>query len=254
MRRAAQPVDPRLDRAAFQPQSSWCRRTMVFHRFQTMWGSHSTRTHPLASESAAGGGQASLTLTRIRRMDGRLEFQPPAFEHLHQVRAPESPTTVRIDDAVNPFATDLPGLFTVRTDRFSSRSATTLSQITANGPIAKLPAGPVQATVEGRAAWNRVHSNSQFAGIDNRRDFHRSEQAIRGAIDIPIDQPRGRVSCRAGRARRQYRIWTERIIRTPERSAIMAMSINWEPRPFLRLTGSIEGTDAGASRTDSAVR
>jgi hypothetical protein len=94
--------------------------------------------------------------------------------------------SILIDDSVNPFATDLSDTIGVISDRATSRTTLSLAQLSATGPTLKLPAGDVTATIEGRLAWNRLKSKSSFGGPFSNTSFRRNEQAIRGAIDIPL--------------------------------------------------------------------
>jgi len=101
------------------------------------------------------------------------------------------------------------------------------------------------ATVEGRLAWNRIHSNSIFAGIESPRGFHRSEQSIRGALDIPIASREAGVLGAIGDLDANVEYGRSHYSDAGGVTRY-GYEINWEPRPLLRLSGSLERTDSPA--------
>lgn len=149
---------------------------------------------------------------------------------------------IRIDNDVNPFTADLADLITLRTDRFTNRSINTSSDLTANGPLFTLPAGPLMATVEGKVAWGRLNSNSVFAGVANPRSFPRSEQSIRGAVDIPLAS-RG-TGFLAAIGDLDFNLEYGRShFSDAGRVNRHAFELTWEPHPAMQLTGSIQSTE-----------
>jgi hypothetical protein len=150
-----------------------------------------------------------------------------------------------LGDSVNPFAADLSDLIGTTTDRARSRNISDNAQLSFVGPLLTLPAGPVQATVEGQLSWYRFHSRSSFFTSSNR-DFHRHEQAIRGAIDVPIAARGvgllgriGDLSATAEYGRTHY----------SDAGAFgrWAVGLTWEPIAPIQLRGSIEDGDTPPS-------
>ncbi len=199
--------------------------------------------HPLASRNRSRSGEGSLTLNAtLGDWTVNWNSRHQRSSNVNKSERQSQSSTVAIDDDVNPFATDVPALFTLRTDLFSSHSVATQSRMTANGPLAKLPAGPLQATIEGELDWNRIHSNSLFAGIDNPRNSRRSEQSIRGALDIPIASHDGGVLTGIGDL--DANVEFARIHYSDAGSVNhYGYELNWEPRPPFRLSGSVERTE-----------
>jgi hypothetical protein len=151
---------------------------------------------------------------------------------------------IALDESVDPFAADLSDLIELRTTRSSARSTTSLANLTLNGPAAKLPAGDLLATVEGRLGWNDLHSRSNSSVIGNRT-FQRSEQSIRGGLEIPLTSRDNNFLPEIGNlsASLEYR-------RTHFSDAGSlnhhTFALTWEPLPLLRLHGSIDQTDVPA--------
>jgi len=154
-------------------------------------------------------------------------------------------TRITLDDSVNPFATDLTSLIGIRTDHTSSRSRDTLLDLTANGPAGKLPAGDIALSVEGLLDWTRLKSSSSYALINPDRTFHRSEQSIRGAVEVPLTSRANNFVPQLGElsVTGEY----ERIHFSDAGTLNHhELGLNWEPTAWVRLRGSIEGTDAPA--------
>ena len=76
-------------------------------------------------------------------------------------------------------------LIGITANRAEARTNITRIQSRLNGPAAELPAGTVQATLEAQLVWNRINSESSFS-LPQKRRVSRSEQGIRGALDIPL--------------------------------------------------------------------
>jgi hypothetical protein len=151
-------------------------------------------------------------------------------------------STIQLDDSINPFSADLAGLVTLTTDRFASRTQSTSSDITANGPLAALPAGPLIATVEGRLDWDRQKSDSSFANINDSRNYKRSEQSIRGALSIPLASSAGAFVSGIGDldANVEYGLQHYSHAGTVNH---YAYELNWEPKSVLRMTASVDSTE-----------
>jgi hypothetical protein len=198
--------------------------------------------HALQSRSFRTSAEGNLTLNAVfGRWNATWNND---YLRLNSVTDSQRPSTasVRIDDDVNPFATDLVSLITFGTSRFSTRTVTTTSDLTANGPVVDLPAGPLIATIEGKLAWNRLNSNSVFAGIANPRNFRRSEQSIRGAVDIPLTSRDGSFLSALGDLDLNVEYGHSHF---SDAGGINhhAFEFNWQPHPAVQLVGSIESTE-----------
>jgi len=147
---------------------------------------------------------------------------------------------IPLDDTVNPFTTDLSDLIAIRTDRTSARTLLDKADLIVTGPALQLPAGPVVTTFEAWLAWNRLRSRSTFSSFGNG-DFRRDEQAIRGAIDIPLTSRANGVAPQIGdvSANAEYgRIHYSDAGNLDH----YALGLTWEPVAALRLRGSVEET------------
>jgi hypothetical protein len=154
--------------------------------------------------------------------------------------------TIGLGNSINPFATDLTPLIALGIDRTSARATNSLLDLTMTGPALQLPAGPLQATVQGRLGWNSLRSRSTFAGPFGNGTFHRDEQSIRGAVDIPFTSRAAGVLPQLG------------DIRATAEAALVHFSdagdlhnygigLTWEPVRAVRLRGSVEQNEAPPS-------
>ncbi|HET9817043.1 MAG TPA: hypothetical protein VFQ33_14900, partial [Xanthobacteraceae bacterium] len=142
--------------------------------------------NPLRYRTRHTGGQANLTFDATFG-EWTANLNAKYTQAKDRSRSEQAASTrITLDDTVNPFATDLTSLIGIRTDHTSARATETLLDLTANGPAGKLPAGDIALTVEGRLDWNRLKSFSSYLLVDPTRKFHRSEQSIRGAVEIPL--------------------------------------------------------------------
>ncbi|MGN6155140.1 MAG: hypothetical protein ACTHN4_05335 [Sphingomicrobium sp.] len=152
---------------------------------------------------------------------------------------------IPLDDSIDPFTTNLSDLIAIRPDRTSARSIIDKADLIVTGPALQLPAGPATATMEAWLTWNRLRSQSTFSAFGNGR-FRRNEQAIRGALDLPITSRANNVLPQLGdlSANAEY----SRIHYSDAGSLDhYALGLTWEPVPALRLRGSIEQTKAPAA-------
>jgi hypothetical protein len=218
----------------------------AFSPFSRAVGLASYGPDPLHSRNVRQGGEGNLTLNAT--FGGWTATWNTNRQQSKSVTNSQSQagSTISIGDDVNPFAGGLAGLITLRTDRFASRTTSTSSDITANGPLAQLPAGPVIATIEGQLDWDRQRSSSSFGGIDSSRDFNRSEQSIRGALSIPLASPTagfvtgiGALDANVEYARQHY----------SDAGSVghYAYELNWEPAQLFRMTGSVDSTETPAT-------
>ncbi len=152
---------------------------------------------------------------------------------------------VRLDDDLNPFATDLSGLIGITSDRARSRNISDTAELSFVGPIANLPAGPLQATIDGRLSWYRLHSRSSFFASSNR-DFRRHEQAIRGALDVPIAAPGVGLLGAIGMLSANAEYGTTHVSDAGGLDS-WALGLTWQPIPPVELRGSIEDSQTAPS-------
>ena len=153
--------------------------------------------------------------------------------------------TIPLDDSVNPFSSDVTDLIAIRNDRTSSRDITNLADLILTVPAAQLPAGPLQATIEGRLFWNRLHSKSAFALLNPESDFHRDEHSIRGALDIPFTSRANGVLAAVGDLRGSAEYSRTHFSRAGWLDHY-SLGLTWEPVPALELHGTIEQTKSPA--------
>jgi hypothetical protein len=148
------------------------------------------------------------------------------------------PASVRLADSFDPFTSDLASFFTIGTDRVISRTTTTLAQTSVTGPAATLPAGPLQTTFEGVAQWDHLRGSSTFSQLSDR-DVRRSQQGFRAAVDVPLTSRDSGFGAAIGDldATAEYGLNHYSDAGSLHRRSV---SLAWEPRPPLRLFGSIE--------------
>jgi hypothetical protein len=153
---------------------------------------------------------------------------------------------IALDDSLNPFTADLPGLIGAHTDRATARSTSSSATWSFTGPAVTLPAGDLQATIEGRLASNRLRSTSSFFALTNNTHFHRNEQSIRGALDIPLTSRDNNFLPQIGDfdATAEYS-----RVHFSDAGTIThhALGLTWEPRPLLRLGADIDVTGRPAA-------
>lgn len=149
--------------------------------------------------------------------------------------------TIGLQSSVNPFSADLAALVPVAADSTRTRSIDKSLQLSATGPGMRLPAGDLVLTLEGRLAGSRLRTKSTFAGSAAQR-FHRSEQAVRAAFELPIASRDAGALPALGElsATGEYgRIHFSDAGKVERRAA----GLNWEPFPPLRLHADVEATD-----------
>lgn len=205
------------------------------------------RPNPLRSRSKSEGGDANLTLNaRFGAWTGNLYARYAAAKDETLTDRQINFGPVLLGDSVDPFGTDVSSLITVRTDRAISRSTAEVFQLNLFGPILKLPAGDIQATIEGRVGGNQLRSQSSFGPLGGERHVNRAQQSIRGALDIPLS------STDAG-----FLPMLGDLSATSELTHIhysdagttdnYALGLFWEPRPVLQLSADLSSTREPAS-------
>jgi hypothetical protein len=194
---------------------------------------------PLRSRYRRDSGEAALTLTARMSESWRAVFNGKYSEatDVTTTQHTDSFTAVPLDDATNPFATDLGGLIDISTDRAKSHYRTAAAQVTLSGIMLHLPAGDVTTTIEGRLGRQSIHSDSSFA--DQERNIHRTEAGARGVIEIPLASRRngflpqiGELSASAEYGRSHFSDAGD--------GYHSVLGLTWQPVDPLRLRGSIE--------------
>jgi iron complex outermembrane receptor protein len=194
---------------------------------------------PLRTRSQHDGGEGIVTLNGVfGRWTSYFNARHSESKDETLTQRMGGPNTITLADSVDPFAGNLFDLVTIRTDKATSRTVTSSTLLSLSGPALKLPAGDLQATVEGRFLDNRLHSTSTFSD----RSFHRSEWAIRGAIEVPLTSAAngflpeiGELSATAEATRTHFS-----DAGTLDQHAL---GLTWEPRPLLRLRGEVEESE-----------
>jgi hypothetical protein len=149
--------------------------------------------------------------------------------------------SIPIDDDIDPFTSDLGDPIALRSDRATARTRSSEVELRLSGPLAEMPAGPLQATFEGDLHWDRLRSQSTFSVL-NDRDIRRSDQSLRASVDIPITSRANSFLGEIGDLSATAEV-------TAAHSSYAgtlhhdSLGLSWEPRPLLRLRASIDHTD-----------
>jgi iron complex outermembrane recepter protein len=200
---------------------------------------------PLSTFSSQSGTDANVTFdANWGSWQGNLNLRRAASTNIYTSQRQTLFGAIPIDDSVDPFGTSLVDQILLRTDRTSSRSLDSLADLTFNGPLIHLPAGAVLAVVEARLASNRLRSTSTFSAFGNG-NFHRSEQSIRGGLEIPLTGGDGNFGAAIGDLSASIE-----LART-HYSDVGSVNhhtygLTWEPRPVFRLHASVDETDLPA--------
>lgn len=215
--------------------------------FSRSVGIASYRGDPLRSRSRRSNADANLTLNgTFGAWTGNFNARSTHSKDLSRSQRQSSFGNIILDSSVDPYSSDLSQLIPLRQDLARARRTNNVAQLLLTGPAAQLPAGPLQATIEGRLASNRVRSESSFALIPGERSFRRAEQWGRTAFDIPITSRANNVLPAIGD-----------FSATAELSRVHfsdagtlkqhGIGLTWEPVPILRLRAEVEQADAPAS-------
>jgi outer membrane receptor protein involved in Fe transport len=195
---------------------------------------------PLRSRSVTDGGELRMALNgTFGRWSSSFNASHSETKNVYDTRRATIAGPIPLDDSFNPFASSLSGLIGITTDRSRYRSTTDLAQLSVTGPLFELPAGPVQTTLEGRLRWYRLQSRSTFSA-DSNRNFGRDEQAIRGAIDLPITSRQltpqiGDLSASAEYARVHFS--------DAGSMSNYGFGLTWNPNQILRMRASIDRSE-----------
>lgn len=143
--------------------------------------------NPLLTRSNTESGDASLTLnSQLGRWTAN--FNARHFETTNVTDTDRSLASgpVFFGDTINSFGDDLAGIILVRTDRAEVRSKVSSGRLSFVGPVLRLPAGDMRATIEAQFFDYRLRSSADVSGITEARKFHRSQWSLRTALDAPL--------------------------------------------------------------------
>jgi hypothetical protein len=198
--------------------------------------------NPLAYRTRHSGEDGNLTLNaEFGAWTGNFNARHSRAKDVSVNDRQSNSSSLRLDNSVDPFTADLGNFFTVQEDRVTSRTVTTLAELSLTGPLATLPAGPLQTTLEATAEWDRLRGSSTFSVFDNR-DIRRSDQGVRGAVAIPITSRDAGFGAAIGNLDATAEYGRAHYSDAGSLSKY-AVSLAWEPRPILRLFGSLEGSE-----------
>jgi iron complex outermembrane recepter protein len=201
----------------------------------------------LHSRSTSKSGEGNLTLNaRFGQWVGNFNARHSESRSNSLSERQAQFGSILLGDTIDPFGADLSPLIPLRVDTTSSESTTNLLNLTLTGPALLLPAGPLTATVEGRLGWNSLRSRSTFSTVFGDTKFDRSEQSIRGAVEVPLTSRENGVLPQIG----NLSATAEGVLVHFSDAGDLhryAVGLAWEPIAALRLRGSIENTESPPS-------
>lgn len=144
---------------------------------------------------------------------------------------------VVLDESVNPFSDDLGPLIASFTDRSSSLNEDTSLQVSATGPLFRLPAGPVRANLNAALRHVDQTSFSESPFFQSRRSLEREERTAQGSLEIPLTSREGEFLGWLGdfSLTMDYAVTDVEDLASVERRGIAA---NWRPLPKVSLQAS----------------
>lgn len=205
--------------------------------------------HPLRYRSGRDSGEVNLTFdAEFGLWSANLHAQHLQSKDVSQFERQASFAPIALDDTQDPFGSGLSDIIAVQTEHVSSRAKNDLLQLSMNGPALKLPAGDVQAVVEGRLGWNKLYSNSTFSVINPAGRFNRSEQSGRISIEVPVTSRANNFGAAIGDLSATGE-FTRIHFSDAGTLKHHALALIWEPRPILRLRAAVDETEAPAPIT-----
>jgi iron complex outermembrane receptor protein len=197
---------------------------------------------PLDSRLSRTGADANLTFDgHFGQWLSNLNLRRTQSKDTSRIQLSNSFIPIPLDDQVNPFTDDLSDLIAVRTDQATSQTLTHLAQLSFTGPAATLPAGKVQTTIEARLLSNRLRAHNSFSAASIGSEFHRTEEGIRGAIDVPIASRENNALAAIG----DLDVTGEfSRVHFSDAGTVSnhALGMSWEPIALLRVEGDLEVT------------
>ncbi|QIL01473.1 TonB-dependent receptor [Sphingomonas sinipercae] len=196
-------------------------------------------TTPFRSRSRSDSGEGSATLNaNVGLWTGTLVARHLRAKSVLDSQRQSTFAPVLVADTLNPFTADFDDFIHIEDDRAVTRTRTTLSQLTLTGPAGELPAGTIRATVEGKVAWYAIDSESSFTGGDLRK-YRRSEQGVRGALEVPLASREGQVLSKLGNLDASVEFGATHFSDAGTLTR-HSLGLTWEPSISFRLRGSIE--------------
>ncbi|HVL29898.1 MAG TPA: hypothetical protein VM326_04180, partial [Sphingomicrobium sp.] len=197
---------------------------------------------PLHTRSTRESGELNLSLNgRFGQWTGLLNARHSQAEDETETERRTTSSNIAVPDAVDAFGSNLFNLVELRTNTSRSKNWASNARLSFTGPLATLPAGPIQATAEGLYTRNRLRSESDFTLSGQRRTFRRSETGLRAAVDVPLASRDddflseiGNLNATAEYSRFHYS--------DAGNVDNYQFGLAWEPHPILRLTADIERT------------
>lgn len=203
-------------------------------------------TTPLRSSTVRNDGELNITLNAdLGSWSGDLNARHQITRSRTLSERQNGGFTTILPDSFNPFATAPTTLIGLQTDRITSSNRTDLARLSMTGPVVKLPAGPLVATIEGRVQRDRIDSTSTFGSFGNQRIAQQVE-AARAAFDIPITSRSNDVGGDIGDLSATAEIGRAHYSKGGN-LGLSSVGLNWEPRPVLRLHASYEQSELPAS-------
>jgi hypothetical protein len=197
---------------------------------------------PLRYRSRHRSGEANFTLNaNFGKWTGNFHARHVRSKDESRSDRESTFAPILLGNEVDPFTDDLSEFIKLAHERTSARSTSTIAELSLTGPVLVLPPGPVLATVEGRLAWNDLHSRSTFAAFADG-DFRRNERSFRGTLEIPLTSRANDFGAGVGDLRGSAEYSRTRF---SDFGALEhhALGLTWEPIPALRLRALIEATD-----------
>ena len=199
----------------------------------------------IRSRSRRNSADAVVTFdANFGRWQGNLNLRHSESDDVYISERQKTSGSIALDDNINPFTTDFSSLISVGTDHTSARSNTSLADLTLNGPVAKLPAGDLLATVEGRVGWNKLRSTSTFSTFGNGT-FRRNEQTVRGAVEVPLTSRDNDFVPQLGELSASLEYSRSHFSDTGNVNHY-TYGFTWEPKPVFRLHGAVDSTSVPA--------
>jgi len=219
--------------------------TNVFSPFSTDVAIAQYGPQALESRSRHSGGGGTLTFdANWGRWQGNLNLVYNLSRDHSFIDRQTTFGNIPIPDDVDPFTADLSALVSTGTGETSIRSSTALADLTLNGPAFTLPAGDVQTAVEAQLGWNRLTSDSTFSTFGNGT-FRRSEQSIRGAVEVPITSVENGFVPGIGDLSASFE-YEHSHYSDVGNVDHFTYGLTWEPLPLLRLHGTISNRSVPA--------
>jgi hypothetical protein len=195
---------------------------------------------PLRYRSRRDSGEASLTLNAtFGKWTATLNGRHSEVQDRSSAERPGSQIGAVLPEGFNPFSDNLGVRVATTRTRARSRTATDSAQLIVAGPVVRLPAGPLHANFEARLGSSSIRSTSSFIVSDQQRRLQRSEQAVRGGVEVPLASRRNDFLPALGElgATAEYSLVRVSDAGDLERHSL---GLTWEPTPTMRLRAAVD--------------